>query len=730
MGLIDLDKIWRGKWIMDADFHGLLPINLFHKELEEFEQPEHREDLKNHHMLIRKKFVIDQSFQRAKIDITADDYYKLSINGKFVGQGPAPAYYFNYYYNSYDISDLLKQGENVIAVHLYYQGLVNRVWNSGDYRQGMIAELFVDERLLLATDSNWKYKITKAYKSGGITGYKTQYLENIDFNLLEKGWKGINYNDSDWERVFVHYSDDHKLYLQPTPSVEIYEKEARLIKKLAEGHYLIDFGQEITGQYIMELEGKRGEVIEIRHGEELLADNENRVRYNMRSNCKYQEYLTLSGGKDELEFFDYKAFRYVEIKTLVKNSSALKNKSFKALVRHYPFDDKHTQFESSSQLLNDIWRICKNSVKYGVQEGCLDCPGREKGQYLGDTVITGVSHFYLTGDLRLYKKAIQDFALSSHISAGLMAVAPGGFMQEIADYSLQWPSFLLRYYQFSADQEFLSEMYPIVEKLLEYFKRFQREDGLLEDVSEKWNLVDWPEEFRDDYDFPLTRSASRGCHNLINALFLGMVKTINQLRDILGVEYENRFGKLKSAFIKSFYNKKKKLFVDAEGSLHSSLHANVLPLLYDLIPEEKEDIEDTIVNLIRKKRFSCGVYMAYYVLKALSKAGEYSLIVDLLLSEDKHSWGNMIKEGASTCFEVWGKEQKWNTSLCHPWASAPVIVIIEDLIGLKLSWADRQKIEFEPHISDEVKKINFKIKTDSGEIEFEYKNGRHKAKFP
>ena len=71
----------------------------------------HREELKNRHMLIRKVFNINSKFKNAHIDITADDYYKLYINGKFVGQGPAPGYYFHYNYNRYDITSYFKRGQ-------------------------------------------------------------------------------------------------------------------------------------------------------------------------------------------------------------------------------------------------------------------------------------------------------------------------------------------------------------------------------------------------------------------------------------------------------------------------------------------------------------------------------------------------------------------------------------------------------------------------------------------
>ena len=67
-----------------------------------------------------------------------------------------------------------------------------------------------------------------------------------------------------------------------------------------------------------------------------------------------------------------------------------------------------------------------------------------------------------------------------------------------------------------------------------------------------------------------------------------------------------------------------------------------------------------------------GVYMAYFTLAALKLSGRYDLCVEL--ATDGGAWLNMIKEGATMTFEAWGKDQKWNTSLFHPWACAPLVV--------------------------------------------------------
>jgi len=93
-------------------------------------------------------------------------------------------------------------------------------------------------------------------------------------------------------------------------------------------------------------------------------------------------------------------------------------------------------------------------------------------------------------------------------------------------------------------------------------------------------------------------------------------------------------------------------------------------------------IRENIKGLIMSRGLNCGTRFSYFVLKALGSMGAYKEELALLTNESEHSWVNMLREGATTCFEAWGKEQKANTSLCHPWASAPVIVLIEDILRL------------------------------------------------
>ena len=183
---------WHALWILDPLFRDAEPVNLFHKEKVEPELPPHDKRLQNVHSYFRSEFDLAGGVQTARLRITADDYYHLYVNGRFVGQGPAPGYVFAYPFNEYDVAPYLRAGRNVLAVHVYYQGLVNRVWGSGDLRQGLIAELDVvlkdGSNVQIATDESWKVLTSKAYKGRRITGYKTQFLEDVDARLIPRGW--------------------------------------------------------------------------------------------------------------------------------------------------------------------------------------------------------------------------------------------------------------------------------------------------------------------------------------------------------------------------------------------------------------------------------------------------------------------------------------------------------------------------------------------------------------
>jgi len=248
-------------------------------------------------------------------------------------------------------------------------------------------------------------------------------------------------------------------------------------------------------------------------------------------------------------------------------------------------------------------------------------------------------------------------------------------MQEIADYSLQLPATVAWLYKVDGDIDFLRTVEPYMTRLYKYFLKYENEDGLIESVCDKWNMVDWPKNLRDDYDFPLTKPIGKGTHNVINAFWCGALSAMDEIYSILNMPLTERTERAKSAFVKAFYRNETGLFADSSESNHSAIHSVVLPLLFEIGTQDEELKARLIAEVKKKKLSSMGVYMAYFTLAALVKHGERALAEEL--ATDPDCWLNMLSEGATTTFEAWGKEQKWNTSLFHPWATAPLVVFAD-----------------------------------------------------
>lgn len=657
----------QGKFICHKDFESARPLDVFHKEFSSNPAGQHDERFCNRHTLFRKKITLVKA-QKAILKITADDYFKLYINGAFVTQGPPPSYPNAYYYMEVDVTDFLKDGQNTFAVHTYYQGLINRVWVSGDLRSMLWCELYLDGEKALVSDESWLVATHTGYSSCGTVGYETAYMERYDSTAKEVGFYKEAFDDSAWEQASIYQNADYTLQKSPIQPLCVYEKAPALTER--RGNVLfVDFGQERVGCIKAKAKGNKGDKILIRYGEELNADGS--VRFDMRCNCRYQEEWVLSGGEDVLEQFDYKAFRYCEVH-MPENAFIT---DMGMLVRHYPFEKKAV-YDTKNERLKEVLRLCENTIKYGTQEVFVDCPSREKGQYLGDVCVSGRAQCVLTGDTTLIKKSIVDFCNSAFICKGIMAVSTSSFMQEIADYSLLLPALVLWVYKRDGDKQFLQDCMPYIKGVYEYFVEYAQADGLIEGVIEKWNLVDWPDNLRDGYNFPLTKPIGKGKHNVLNAFWIGFLKAYQSLCEQLGERVDLSIERVEKTFVDLFYNTETGLYCDSVEKTHSAVHSNVLPLLFAIGIDEEKKVR-LVDYICQKKLTSMGVYMAYFALAALIQCGEIGKAE--MLATDEGAWQNMLREGATTTFEAWGKAQKWNTSLFHPWATAPLIVFAKDI---------------------------------------------------
>ena len=659
----------RARWLTAVEFARQKPVNPY------FETPTPdpaNEGLQHFHMYARRAFRLSANVQSAELLISADDMYKLYINGEYVAQGPAPGYPGRYYVNRIDVLKYLRAGDNVLALDVYYQGLINRVWVSGDLRQGFICDLRVDGKSLVRSDEHFHYVRSASRMPGETYGYATGFNEKYDSREEPEGWKNLGFDDFMWTSPSVCEQPDYHFVEQETPVLATWMVEPEKVTRDG-AKITCDFGRELSGVLLVKAAGAAGKRVFVRTGEELNEDGS--VRVDGRQNCRYEDEWTLADGACAYEMYEYRGFRYVELEA----EDGVRLTDVRARAQGYPMDDAACTLETDDENLKAVFELCRHTIRVGVQEGYLDCPTREKGEYSGDLAVTSLAQVYLSGDTRLLRKAIEDWLYSANLTPGLLAVFPSAFQQRIADYSLLMPEVALRDYAHTGDKAFLRRTCDAAAALLKVFEAYAREDGLLEKVVEGWNLVDWPANLRDEYDFPLTLPIGEGCHNVINAFYIGAVRAYETMRKLLDEEFTPKSPALVDAFDRAFYRLETGLYADSETSAHSAVHSNILPLYFGFVARDKRA---RVADYLVERGICIGVYMAFFQLKALARAGRYDEVYRLLTGGGEHSWKNMLDEGATTLFEAWGKEQKWNTSLCHPWASAPVSVLIEDILGI------------------------------------------------
>ena len=644
-----MDHIFTGKWITDQEFYQLPPRNVFHKQLDrkEFDCSQHR----NRHILFRNHFTY--SGGKATLYISADDYYKVYINGTFVAQGPTPCYHFLCNYNTIDVTDYLKPGNNILAVHTLYQGLINRTWQSGDQRHGLLLDLEVDGQLLLASDESFKTTPHTGYTEVGTCGYDTQFLEQYDSNAPEVGFEQPDYDDSYWKPAKISQVADYSMVSQTSHMLEVEE-----IAPVSYQNGIYDFGAIYVGCLEVTVRSKYGQQVTVRCGQELNEDGS--VRYELRANCVYEEPWLLREGESKLKWFDYKVFRYVEL--LLPPDVEVTNVRMK--IQHYPFTLKMGLKPEYADIedMQKIWQLCVNSQKYGVQEVIQDCMERERGFYLADGCYSSLTNMIMTGDDTMARRLIDDAFASSFITDTLVTCMNCSFMQECAEYPMILVQMVLWHYNFTGDKAYLQENYKKVVKLLEAYRSSYEKEGLLRDLD-KWCVVEWPKPYRHGYDVDIRQG--RVCHTAhvaMNAYYIGAIQTTNKMAGILDLPPYRDESDLLKAFTDTFFVPGQKLFRDSEESNHISLVGNSFVYAFDLCkdPDFKKNFEDLLHT---HGIDSLYLFTTFPVLLGLVRNHRYDLVKEALLNDG--AWKRMLREGATTTFEGWGKDTKWNTSLFH-----------------------------------------------------------------
>ncbi len=176
-------------------------------------------------------------------------------------------------------------------------------------------------------------------------------------------------------------------------------------------------------------------------------------------------------------------------------------------------------------------------------------------------------------------------------------------------------------------------------------------------------MVEWPQNFRHGYYVDIKEGqVCEQAHVSINAYYLNAVNTANSMASIIGAEPYRDAAPLTEAFERAFYDSEKALFRDGENTEHVSLVGNSFVYAFGLYPDER--CRENILNMFDENGIdSLSLFCTFPILSGLSRDGEDVRIKTALLNSG--AWKRMLREDATTTFEGWGKDTKWNTSLFH-----------------------------------------------------------------
>ncbi|MHB9071062.1 MAG: alpha-L-rhamnosidase-related protein [Sedimentisphaerales bacterium] len=614
----------------------------------------------NQHVYLRRKFHLESDCMRAWLRITADNHYQFYINGSYVSQGPARCQPVNQSYDEVEITDFLKRGENVFAVHAYHYGA--STFQSVDSGLGGVlicGEISCTDNSILAmqSGSEWRAIEASAFKTDTArTSIQTGFQEDFCAEMEDCEWNASDFDDSHWPSACVVSDIESRRWKNFEPrGIPLLLKEQGEFKKvvgcfvgkncpgwrdyenLGLVHYLekryadnsrivnpqnvlhhgltpvtvkagesnqfaamiLDCGSESAAHVNFDVEATGGEVLDFLYFEMIDASGEP-VFADPQIGCRISmaDRYRCRHGRQTHEFMNWRGFRYVLVVFRnVKKQLLLYHIDLKHT--HYPVSLKGN-FKCSDELLNQIWHTGVKTLQLCMHDAYVDGPWREQAQWWGDARVLGLINYYTFGDKLLFKRGLRQAAQSRHSSGLIRGVFPTDSNTVVLpDYNLTWVSSLWEYYWYTGDDEPMREWFGTLQEILLWFESHSGDSGLCGNPGKGyWFFIDWAELDKSDRNATFTLQ------------YLETLKNAANVAEHLGFEnaqikYIRRLELVKASVEKTFWDSEQRCFLEGYDRTRDtklsqvSQHANSLAILLDIIPHFNRKIaEDVLIRSI------------------------------------------------------------------------------------------------------------------------------------
>ncbi|MBR6031673.1 MAG: family 78 glycoside hydrolase catalytic domain [Bacteroidaceae bacterium] len=606
---------------------------------------------------LRRAFTIEGKVRRATLYISGMGWGSTYINGKPVSEDIFGTLQTDYtktvYYNTYDVTALLRRGNNAIGSVLgngYVLG-----FNKGCTSYGLPrlkAQLVVEtdrDTTTIVTDTNWKVTT-----EGPIQANHLYNGERYEAAREMKGWNTASFDDSAWQQAQTMKAPTGIVMPQPSPSMRIQkELTPKSIRRTADGRYIIDMGQNMVGQLRVRLSGKKDVPVVIRHAELLEPNNPDQLYVaNLRSAKCTDTYIPAADGTFTYQpELTYQGFRFVEISGIGQEP---KPADITGCVIYDFMEDQGT-FWCDNELLNQLHKNAYWGIIGNYHGMPTDCPQRdERMGWMGDHVTGCFGENMLVDNGALYYKWLQD-VFDTQDDDGLIAdVAPGYWV--VRNRDIAWEALsvyatymLLRRY---GDTNAVLKYYPYLQNYMNYLHR-NLKDGIV--ATNEWG--DWcmPPE-RPELIHSQDPARKTDGSLISSAMYYSMLTMMGDMAMRIGLEgdmfaYDKRQLELKAAYNRHFYNP------ETASYANNTVTANLLSLEFGLVPEgDEERVLQNIVDVTKdtyNDHVSCGVVGMQHLMTSLSRRGHLDQAMRIILQKDYPSFGYMIEKGATTIWELW-----------------------------------------------------------------------------
>lgn len=677
--------------------------------------------------LFRNSFNLETIPDSITVYVSADNRYRLLVNGHEISRGPARGSLMHWRYETLNIAPYLHVGENIIASEVYNLGPL-RPAAQYSYQTAFIFQAKGDQRTSLNTPGNWTVWKNEAYEPIEVTGdmvrgyYVAGPTDRITGSKYPWGWESVDFDDSNWEKPVVLSRGVGRGYMHGTPwmlvprNIPMMEQSPEHDPVIREASgidfdpqfpalnhpltipaessctLLLDQGYLTTTYPIYKLAGGKGASLRATYAEslydnELRKGNRDQVEGKQMIGC-FDMIIPEGGAGRVYRTLTTRTYRYLELR-VTTGAEPLIIEGIEANFTAYPFV-RNASFSAGDPFLDELQEIGWRTARLCASETYMDCPYYEQLQYLGDTRIQALISLYVSGDDRLMRNALLQADQSRMYDGLTLSRAPSAIPQIIPPFSLYWIDMVHDFYMHREDDPFVRSFLPGIQAVLGWFERRMGPDGLMGGLE--WlNFSDWSKGFM----VGSPPGVDLGGSALVSLNFAYALERAAELFQhfedpYLAERYANLSHQIKSSVFDLCYNEEKGLLADTREQLDFSQHTNIFGILSDCIPDSlQHGVMERILD--DSTLVQTTIYYRFYLFRALFKAG----LGDHYLGQ-LGPWKEMIDKGLTT----WEEGDYEERSDCHAWGSSPNYDLLSIVCGINPGRPGFREVSFTPNLGD------------------------------